>query len=76
MSNNKPRPGDRLVGFIIIGIGIAIIFALFMMLAYAVVWGIFIGAVLWCIAWLKDYFFPPKKPKKRHKGRVIEHDDS
>lgn len=75
MSNNKPKPAERFIGFIIVGIGIAIALALFMMLAYAVVWGIVIGAILWLAFWLKDYFFPAKKKEKPRKGRVIEHED-
>ena len=65
---------EHVMPFLIIGVAVALFIGLFIMLSYVVVWGLFIGAILWLIFWLKD-FFTVKSKTPKSKGRVIEHDD-
>ncbi|MFC3908844.1 hypothetical protein ACFORL_07110 [Legionella dresdenensis] len=65
---------QSLVPFLIMGIAIAMLIGLFIMFSYVLIWGIFIGGVLWFAALIKDYLFPPP-PEEKHEGRVIEHKD-
>ncbi len=74
MNNKTSQIFEQLVPFIILGIAIVLIFGLFIVLSYIVVWGLFLGAIIWAIYAIKTYFFPAKKvPQKM--GRIIEHDD-
>ncbi len=69
---------DRIVGqlvpFIMLGIAVAFIIGLFVVFSYLLVWGLFIGVILWVTTLVKNYFFP-KPALKKSSGRVIEHDD-
>lgn len=78
--NNKLQDFlKNLVPFLMIGVAISIAIWLFIMFSYVLVWGFFIGGILWIFFFLKDLFFPGEKPSanlpKKTKGRIIEHDD-
>ena len=75
MSENIKKQFENLIPFIIIGIAVALVISLLVMFSYVVVWGVIIGAVLWLIFLIKDYFFPEKAAKKS-RGKVIDHNDS
>lgn len=68
---------ESLTPFLVLGFAIAISVALLFFIFQIVLWGTLIGFIAWGFAYIKARFFAPKKTafKKRHKGRVIEHDD-
>ena len=49
------------VPFLILGIVIAGIVGLLIMFSYVFLWGIFIGAVLWLVNFIKNALFMPRK---------------
>ncbi|MCC5791750.1 MAG: hypothetical protein JJT82_03965 [Legionellaceae bacterium] len=65
---------ESVLPFVVIGIAIAFIIALFSFFSYILLWGIVIGGVLGAIAWLIN-LFSAKKSTKSRSGRTIEHDD-
>lgn len=63
----------RLPFFVFIGVVIVFAIILLMAFTYLFLWGLFIGMILWVIASIKLYFFPPQKlPKKTEQGRIID----
>lgn len=65
---------ETLVPFLILGVMAALFIGLIIMFSSVLIWGIFIGGILWAISMLKGFFFPEKKVPKSE-GRIIEHDD-
>jgi len=74
MNNKFKQMLEQLPTFIVLGIAIAIIIGLFIMLSYVLVWGLLLGAIIWLVVMIKNYFFPPTSQDK-HTGRIIEHDE-
>lgn len=74
MNNKFKQMLEQLPTFIILGIAVAMIIGLFIMLSYVLVWGLLLGAIIWLVVMIKNYFFPAPLQGK-HEGRVIEHDD-
>ena len=64
----------QFIPFVILGIVIAFAIALFILFSYVLLWGIFIGAIIWVVAVIKNYFFPKRAVVKNEQGRVIDHD--
>ncbi len=73
MNNKLSKIIEQLIPFIILGVAIALVIGLFIMLSYALIWGLCLGAFIWGVVMIKNYFFPTPSLKKE--GRVIEHDD-
>lgn len=69
------RALQQLTPFLVIGIVIAIAVALFIMVSYVLAWGLFLGAIIWAIAMVKQFFFSPTSPQSKEEGRIIEHDE-
>jgi len=65
----------QVLPFFILGITIAFAIAIFIVFSYLLLWGIFIGAVIWAAALIKNYFSPKPAVVKNEQGRVIEHDE-
>lgn len=65
---------ETLVPFLILGIMAALFIGLVIMFSSVLIWGIFIGGILWAITMVRSFFFPEKKETKPE-GRIIEHDD-
>ncbi|KTD22206.1 Uncharacterised protein [Legionella lansingensis] len=75
MSNKTLEPlFQQIIPFLIAGIAIALIIALFILFSYVLIWGLVIGGILWLIAVVKHFLFPSAK-KEIAKGRIIEHSD-
>ncbi|WP_419419523.1 hypothetical protein ACNVED_13585 [Legionella sp. D16C41] len=74
MSNKVNYILQTLIPFLIIGIAIAMLIGLLILFSYILVWGIFVGAILWLAAIIKNFLFP-KKVTSNSDGRIIEHDD-
>ena len=67
---------SKLVPFIFIGIAIVAFAFGIMLLAYLFIFGAFIGLILFTISWIREKFFPNKKPlSMKKKGRIINSDD-
>lgn len=64
---------ESLIPFIVLGVATSLIIGLFIMFSYVLVWGIFIGAILWAGFLIKNFLFPSKAIPKTE-GRIIEHD--
>jgi hypothetical protein len=67
---------QQLPPFILLGISIALGIGIFMLFSYMLLWGLLIGAVLWGINLVVQYFRSVSEPpaSKPSKGRVIDHD--
>lgn len=65
---------ENIIPFLVLGVAIALFVGLLFMFSYILVWGIFIGAILWLLNLGKEYLFPNKEETKE-KGRIIDHDD-
>ena len=67
------------IPFIAFGITLFLLIAGIVILSYILIFGAFIGLVLFAIAWLREKISAKKTVKKpnpvEHKGRVIDHDD-
>ena len=72
MKNRPPKNVENVIPFITIGFFIALFVGLLFVFSYVLIWGLFIGFILWIIAIIKQHLFS-KKPNKE--GRIIEHDD-
>jgi len=66
---------QTLVPFLMLGFAIALITGLLLMFFQILIWGFCIGAVLWMVALIKDFFFPAKTTDVKPSGRIIEHND-
>ncbi len=75
MNDKLQKLLETLIPFIVLGVSIALLFALLIMFSYLLAWGLLIGGVLWLIALAKQYFFPSHKTDQKSQGRIIEHDD-
>ena len=66
----------QLPPFILLGVIIAFVVAIFIVFSYVLLWGLLIGAILWGIHLLTQYFRRLSIPHttKPTKGRVIEHE--
>jgi hypothetical protein len=75
MNNDVKILINSFVPFVMLGIAVSLIIGLVIMFSYVLVWGIFIGVILWAAASIKDYFFPnamaPNKMILRR--RIIEY---
>lgn len=71
MNNSFERLISGIVPFIMLGIAVSLMIGLVIMFSYVLLWGVFIGFVLWAIVSVKEYFFPSKKINIR--GRIIEY---
>jgi hypothetical protein len=62
--------------FIFLGIAIALVVGVFIVFSYVLVWGLLIGAVLWGISAITQYFrsLSSGNEIKPSKGRIIDHD--
>ena len=73
---------QQLPPFILIGISIALGVGIFIVFSYVLIWGILIGAILWGVNLLVQYFKPsstiPNKnnANKTSSGRIIDHDQN
>lgn len=65
---------QAIVPFMVIGIAISLVVGLLIMFSYVLVWGVFLGGILWIAAIIKNFLFPPK-PLDKNESRIIEHDD-
>lgn len=65
---------QSLLPFIVLGIAVALLLGIITMFFYVLAWGVLIGALLWLVSLIKDFFFPAKKPDESQ-GRIIEHND-
>jgi hypothetical protein len=65
---------EQLVPFILLGITIAAIIALFIMVSYVLIWGLVLGGILWIGVVVKSFLFPTQSPIKKE-GRIIEYKD-
>lgn len=63
----------QIPSFLVLGIAIALIVGLFIMLSYVLVWGIFLGGLIWIAMLIKNLLFPRLTNNK--KGRILDHDD-
>lgn len=65
--------------FILLGIAIALLLGIFIIFSYVLIWGLCIGAALWGINSIIQYVRTLSAApviKKKHQGRVIDHDPS
>lgn len=60
--------------FLLLGLTISVLFGLLLMFSYLLIWGLFIGALLWLVAAVKQFFFPTKSHTQT-RGRIIEYRD-
>lgn len=74
MSGKIQKAFENLMPFIMLGVAIAIVIGLVFMFFYIALWGFVIGAVLWLITLIRQYFFPTSVTIKEN-GRIIEHDN-
>lgn len=51
---------DRFLPFVILGVAITLGFFSLILLGYLVLFGLIVGSVLYCIAWLRMKFFSSK----------------
>ena len=65
---------QTLIPFIMLGIVAALCIGFIIMFSSILIWGIFIGGLLWIGALAKSFFFPDKDLSKSE-GRIIEHND-
>ncbi|MDX2346180.1 MAG: hypothetical protein QNK11_04845 [Legionella sp.] len=68
---------QQLPPFILIGVSIAAAIVIFIVFSYVLFWGLLIGAILWGINLLMQYFRGPSQsnhPKNTRQGRIIDHD--
>lgn len=79
MKTKLPRVLEPLLPFVGVGIAIAFGIGLFIMLAYILMWGLFIGGLIWAVVMIKKYVFPRAKSilegeqSDHMEGRIIEH---
>lgn len=69
---------QQLPPFILLGIVIALAAGIFMLFSYVLIWGLIIGAVLWGVNLIYQYFSQASSsntPIKPSKGQVIDHDE-
>lgn len=66
---------ESLIPFMLLGVAISLIIGLFIMFSYVLIWGIFIGGILWLVFFIKNFLFPGSKKSPQAEGRVIEHDN-
>jgi len=68
---------ESLIPFFMVGIAIALLIGLFIMFSYVLIWGLFIGSILWAITSIKTYLFRHhhRKVVMKSDGRIIEHND-
>lgn len=74
MNNSLKQALEGLVPFVLLGIAVSLVIGLFIMFSYVLIWGLFIGGVLWLTSLIKNYFFPAKTDNSEL-GRIIEHKD-
>lgn len=78
MNDRLPRSFGQLflkIGpCILLGIAIAFAIGLIILFYYVVLWGIFIGLVLWLAGLIRRYLFPQKPLDKEPTGRIIDYD--
>lgn len=74
MNDKMKQLIQTLIPFLILGVMAALFIGLVIMFSSVLIWGIFIGGILWAISLVKSFFFPEKKATKSE-GRIIEHDD-
>jgi hypothetical protein len=74
MSHKKQQIYEQIIPFIILGIATAVVIGLFIMLSYALIWGVILGGIFWLASLVKNYLFP-SAVKATKAGRIIEHDD-
>ena len=72
---------QQLPPFILLGVSIALAVGVFILFSYVLVWGLLIGAGLWAINFLVQYFKnlsgdKSTYPTKASKGRIIDHDEN
>lgn len=70
---------NRLLPFIMLGVGIALAVVVFIFLLHVLMWGLLLGLVIYAVSAIKKRFFSKGIPTPHHKpttGRIIEHDDS
>jgi len=67
----------QFIPFIIIGIVIVALAFGILLLSYLLLFGVMMGLILFFINWVRNKFFPPKKPiiVKKKSGRIIDSDD-
>ncbi len=75
MKNSFSAILDRFIPYLIMGVAIALAFAILIMLFHVIIWGALIGIVIFVIMFIKQKFFPSKPSKDAKSGRIIEHDD-
>ncbi|MDX1837863.1 hypothetical protein DIZ81_08840 [Legionella taurinensis] len=76
MNDNIKRIIESIVPFLVIGVAVSLLIGLFIMFSYVLVWGLFIGGLLWVATLIKNALFPPPKVKQdTPQGRIIEHKD-
>jgi uncharacterized Tic20 family protein len=69
---------EAILPYLYLGITIALMIGFLIILSYVFIWGILIGFIIYIGVFIKERFFSKNKTvtnKKKHKGRVIDHDD-
>ena len=66
---------NRLIPFLMLGIGLTAIAFGIVILAYLFLFGAIVGLILFSITWIRQKFFPNKVVKSVKKGRTIDSDD-
>ena len=73
MKNTLKQMIHTFIPFIMLGVMAALCVGLVLMFSSILIWGVFIGGILWVVAMAKNFLFPEKKTN-RPDGRIIEHD--
>jgi hypothetical protein len=73
MNNKIQQMLAQIPSFLVLGIAIALIVGLFIMLSYVLIWGVFLGGIIWIAMVIKNFLFPRLTNKKE--GRILDHDD-
>lgn len=64
---------EKLTPYLIAGISIVLFIAMLIVLSYVLIWGLVIGLIMFAFVYIKQRFFPSKKPKPTT-GRIIDQD--
>ena len=79
MTNPVSRFLNRLAPFVGFGVAIAVFIGLILLMSYFLIWGLFIGLVLYAGAAIRQKFFPPETPptptKEQPTGRLFVRGD-
>lgn len=75
MSNKVQEVFQKFVPYLVLGLGITVAISFLILFSYLLMWGILLGAIIWAVVMIKNYFFRAKSITQPKEGRIIEHDD-